>query len=157
MISLVRGSQNWEYVSDFFLTFNYKLRNKLIKSFAKQNLINDSEDEGNSTLEIRFIMFIHAKCNRNEYCPCFKLLPTIFGASNQWAEFMNFRWTRSNCVWNNSVLSCRIPEITTNLLKIRSENLDLSGRNIFQTIKPRAFAKKTRIKIMWVCNDRQKK
>ena len=139
MISLVRGSQVWEYVSDVFLTFNYKLRDKIITSAVNgRNLITATKG-GKGATEIGIIMVARTKFNINHYCSWSKLLSKVLDAFNQ--ESIDFRRNGSNWVWNKLVSSSRMPEIVPRTLSPKIQKV--SGRNIFCTTKPKAFITQT--------------
>ena len=114
MISFVRGSQVWEYVSDVFLIFNYKLRDKIMTSAVNgRNLITATKG-GKGATEIGIIMVARTKFNINHYCSWSKLLSKVLDAFNQ--ESIDFRRNGSNWVWNKSVSSSRMPEIVPRTL-----------------------------------------
>ena len=118
MISLIVGSQVWEYVSDVFITFNYKLSDKIITSPVRgRNLITAAKGAS----EIGIIMITRTKFNINHYCSWSKLPSKVLGACNQCQKSIDFRRNGSNWVWSKSVSSCKMPEIVPRTLspKIR--------------------------------------
>ena len=118
---MVRGSQVWEYVSDVFINFNYKLSDRIITSAGRGRNVITATKSGKGASEIGIILVTPTKFNLNHQYSWSKLLSKVLGACTQCQESIDFRRNGSNWFWNKSVSSCRMPEIVPRTLspKIR--------------------------------------